>query len=118
MSGALEHRPARAGLITLARKMNGSGLNQGTSGNLSQRVEGGFLLTPSGMDYELLLPEDIVFMRLDGTWEGRREPSSEWRIHRDVFVSRPEVAASSMRIRCSARAWRACAGAFPASTTW
>jgi L-fuculose-phosphate aldolase len=43
------------------------------------------------MDYELLLPEDIVLMRLDGTWEGRREPSSEWRIHRDVYAARPEV---------------------------
>jgi len=82
---------AREAMIALARRMNAAGLNQGTSGNLSQRVEGGFLLTPSGMDYDALEPEDIVLMRLDGTHEGRREPSSEWRIHRDVLATRPEV---------------------------
>ncbi|MBM7112698.1 class II aldolase/adducin family protein [Archangium primigenium] len=81
----------REALVALARRMNVTGLNQGTSGNLSERVEGGFLLTPSGLDYDTLAPEDIVFMREDGTWEGRREPSSEWRIHRDVYATRPEV---------------------------
>ncbi|QRK13641.1 class II aldolase/adducin family protein [Archangium violaceum] len=80
-------------MISTARKMNASGLNQGTSGNLSQRVEGGFLLTPTGMDYDTLVPEDIVLMRLDGSHEGRREPSSEWRIHRDILAGRPEVGA-------------------------
>ncbi|ATB29613.1 class II aldolase/adducin family protein [Melittangium boletus] len=87
----LEHLAEREAMIALARRMNDSGLNQGTSGNLSQRVDGGFLITPSGMDYDALMPEDIVHMRLDGTSEGRREPSSEWRIHRDVLATRPEV---------------------------
>ena len=83
----------REELIATARRMNASGLNQGTSGNLSVRVEGGFLLTPTGMDYEALEPEDLVHMRLDGSHEGRRAPSSEWRIHRDVLATRPEVGA-------------------------
>jgi len=87
----LGHRAAREAMIALARRMNDSGLNQGTSGNLSHRVDEGFLITPSGMDYDALLPEDIVLMRLDGTSEGRREASSEWRIHRDVLATRPEV---------------------------
>lgn len=72
-------------------------LNPGTAGNLSVRVregdEEGYLITPSGMDYEQLEPEDIVFMRLDGTSEGRRKPSSEWRFHRDVYAGRPEAGA-------------------------
>jgi L-fuculose-phosphate aldolase len=83
----------REAMITTARRMNASGLNQGTSGNLSVRVEGGFLLTPSGMDYDALEPEDIVHVRMDGAPEGRREPSTEWRIHRDVLARRPEVGA-------------------------
>ncbi|WNG41267.1 class II aldolase [Archangium minus] len=87
------HLAQREAMIATARKMNASGLNQGTSGNLSQRVEGGFLLTPTGMDYDTLVPEDIVLMRFDGSHEGRREPSSEWRIHRDILASRPEVGA-------------------------
>lgn len=92
MSG-VEHLALRETMIATARRMNAAGLNQGTSGNLSQRVEGGLLLTPTGMDYESLQPEDIVFMRMDGSHEGRRRPSSEWRFHRDILASRPEAGA-------------------------
>ncbi|RKH63133.1 class II aldolase/adducin family protein [Corallococcus llansteffanensis] len=80
-------------MVATARRMNTSGLNQGTSGNLSQRVEGGFLLTPSGMNYETMTPEDLVLMRFDGTHDGHRKPSSEWQLHRDVLAARPEVGA-------------------------
>ena len=90
MSG-LEHLWQREAIIATARRMNGSGLNQGTSGNLSHRVDGGFLVTPTGMEYEALRPEDIVLMRFDGSHQGPRGPSSEWRFHRDIFASRPEV---------------------------
>lgn len=90
---AVEHRALREAMIATARRMNAVGLNQGTSGNLSQRVEGGFLLTPTGMDYDTLEPEDLVLMRMDGSHEGRRAPSSEWRIHRDILAKRPEVGA-------------------------
>jgi L-fuculose-phosphate aldolase len=80
-------------MVATARRMNTSGLNQGTSGNLSQRVEGGFLLTPSGMNYETMTPEDLVLMRFDGSHEGPRRPSTEWQLHRDLFQARPEVGA-------------------------
>ncbi len=90
---AVGHRALREAMIATARRMNTSGLNQGTSGNLSQRVEDGFLLTPTGMDYDTLVPEDLVLMRFDGSHEGRRAPSSEWRIHRDILATRPEVGA-------------------------
>lgn len=83
----------REALIATARRLNPSGLNQGTSGNLSQRVDEGFLITPTGMDYDVLQPEDLVLMRFDGSHEGLRLPSSEWRFHRDILASRPEVQA-------------------------
>nr|WP_255651413.1 MULTISPECIES: class II aldolase/adducin family protein [unclassified Corallococcus] len=78
-------------MVATSRRMNTSGLNQGTSGNLSQRVEGGFLLTPSGMNYETMTPEDLVLMRFDGSHEGHRKPSTEWQLHRDILQARPEV---------------------------
>ncbi|HEX8703611.1 MAG TPA: class II aldolase/adducin family protein [Myxococcaceae bacterium] len=87
----LEHLAQREAIIATGRRMNTSGLNQGTSGNLSHRVEGGFLVTPTGMEYEALRPEDLVLMRFDGSHEGPRRPSSEWRFHRDILASRPEV---------------------------
>ena len=64
---APDERALREEMIATGRRMNATGLNQGTSGNLSARVEGGFLLTPSGMDYDTLVPEDLVRMRMDGS---------------------------------------------------
>ncbi len=83
-------------LVATARQMTAAGLNRGTAGNLSVRVGGGragFLITPTGMDYEVLEADDIVFMHLDGRSEGRRKPSSEWRFHRDLYVGRTEAGA-------------------------
>jgi L-fuculose-phosphate aldolase len=82
---------ARQALIAAARRMNALGINQGKSGNLSQRTRGGFLVTPTGMAYDTLTPADIVPMRFDGTYRGKRLPSSEWRFHRDILAARPEV---------------------------
>ena len=87
----------RQQLITAARGMEPARLNRGTSGNLSVRAvengAAGFLITPSGMPYAALSPEDIVFMHHDGRPAGLREPSSEWRIHRDIYAARPEAQA-------------------------
>ena len=85
------HAELRRAMIETARAMSRSGLTQGTSGNLGHRVAGGFLVTPSGMDYDRLVPGDIVMMRSDGSHEGRRLPSSEWRFHRDILDARSEV---------------------------
>jgi L-fuculose-phosphate aldolase len=84
----------REKLIATAREMNRSGINQGTSGNLSLRHEDGMLITPSGVPYDKLDPADIVFVDCnDGSWEGARRPSSEWRIHRDVYQARDDAQA-------------------------
>ena len=91
MSAALAHAELRCAIIACARRMNEVGLNQGTSGNLGVRVDGGFLVTPTGMDYAALKPDDIVLMRFDGRHEGRRLPSSEWRFHRDILAARSDV---------------------------
>lgn len=83
----------RKQLIATALKMNSCGINHGASGNLSVRVEDGFLITPTGMEYDQMTPEDIVLMHLDGSYEGPRIPSSEWRFHRDLFATRSDVSA-------------------------
>jgi len=88
-----QDRATRVRLIEAARRMNASGINQGRSGNVSVRVEGGFLVTPTGVPYESLNPPDLVFMREDGQREGTYNPSSEWRLHRDIYVNRPEAGA-------------------------
>ncbi|WP_366555288.1 class II aldolase/adducin family protein [Aquibaculum sediminis] len=87
----MEERDQRQALIDACLDMNVSGLNQGTSGNVSLRWGEGLLITPSGLPYERLQPEDMVFLRFDGSHEGRHPPSSEWRFHRDILRARPEV---------------------------
>lgn len=87
----------RARIVETARAMNRLGVNQGASGNVSARLPGGdgLLLTPSGLDYDLMTPKDIVAMRWDGDWTARkgRKPTSEWRFHRDILEARPEFGA-------------------------
>ncbi len=89
--GPMTERELRAAIVATARRMNALGINQGRSGNLGARFEDGFLVTPSGLAYEETEPGDIVRVGMDGTPRGTRKPSSEWRIHRDVFAARPEV---------------------------
>jgi L-fuculose-phosphate aldolase len=88
---ALNHLALRQGIIDTCREMNASGLNQGTSGNVSHRIEGGMLITPTSLPYAEMQPEDVVEMSFDASYEGRRLPSSEWRFHRDILKNRPDV---------------------------
>ena len=78
-------------LLKTAQKLLVTGLNIGTSGNVSVRCEGGFLVTPSGMAVEDMTPDSMVKMQFDGSFEQSKIPSSEWRFHRDILASRAEI---------------------------
>lgn len=81
-------------LVLFGRKLSEKQLNQGTSGNLSLRVDGGFLVTPTAVAVDAMAPEDLVFMNLEGdVGSGGGRPSSEWRIHRDLYAARPDFGA-------------------------
>lgn len=80
----------RKQVIATALRTNGLGINRGKSGNVSARWKVGFLVTPSGLAYEKTRPSDIVFVDAAGRASGRREPSSEWRFHHDIYRARPE----------------------------
>ena len=91
----LDEQALRHQLVTVARRLNGSGLNQGTSGNLSARIEAGLLVTPSSLPYEQMEAGDLVALDLSGQplLKQQRRPSSEWRLHADVLSCRPEAMA-------------------------
>jgi L-fuculose-phosphate aldolase len=85
------HAELRRDVISTTLKMNALGINQGKSGNVSARIDAGFLITPTGIAYDKTKPEDIVEVRMDGGFSGNVLPSSEWRFHRDIYAARPEV---------------------------
>ena len=86
----MEHAEARQAMIDACLWMNEHKLNHGTSGNISVRAGDKFLLTPSGMDYEAIRPEDILEMDYEGGYVGDRVPSTEWRFHSQILAGRPE----------------------------
>jgi L-fuculose-phosphate aldolase len=89
----MDYQERRTQLIEIARRMTTAGLNQGTSGNLSLRVEEGFLITPSALPYDQCKTEDIVLMDSEGHSKGSRKPSTEWRFHRDIYLQRQDAGA-------------------------
>jgi L-fuculose-phosphate aldolase len=84
----------RQAVVTAVRKLAASGLNVGTAGNVSVRVDGGLLVTPSGVPAEELVEADIVALDVDGVpGPGQLVPTSEWRLHAAVMKARPDIAA-------------------------
>lgn len=87
----LQHAGLRREIIATCRRMTELGINHGTSGNVSVRIPDGLLITPSGMPYDRMEPEDIVRLDRNGSYDGRRVPSTEWRFHYDIMRHRPDI---------------------------
>ena len=81
-------------LLETAQRMAARGLAPGTSGNVSLRLDdGGMLITPSGVPYDELAREDLVEVDARGQSRSGRRPSSEWRLHRELYLGRRDAAA-------------------------
>lgn len=81
-----DDRGLRLRLVAVARRLSGLGMNQGKSGNMSVRADGGYLVTPSGRAYETLGVGDIALVDASDKAHGPHPPSSEWRLHRDIYA--------------------------------
>ena len=85
---------ARETVVAAMRELSATGLNRGTSGNVSLRFGGAMLITPSATPPAELTADLVAKMDLardDGAFAGPRPPSTEWRFHRDILRSRPEA---------------------------
>ena len=81
-------------LIEYGKKLVKAGLTKGTGGNLSifDRKNGHVAITPSGIDFFEIQPEDIVIIDVDGNViEGNRTPSSEWAMHVMPYKYRDDI---------------------------
>jgi L-fuculose-phosphate aldolase len=80
-------------------------LVQGTWGNISMRIDENFMLvTPSGLDYIRLTPNDMVKVNIHTLeYEGDIKPTSEKKIHAAILRDRPEinVAIHTHSVNCS-----------------
>jgi L-fuculose-phosphate aldolase len=84
----------RREIVAVSRALDAAGLMPNKSGNVSCRVPGGFLITPSGVPYGQLEAAQVVELTADGApVEGGLRPSSEWRMHGAIYAQRPEAAA-------------------------
>ncbi|WP_126428565.1 L-fuculose-phosphate aldolase [Brevibacillus marinus] len=86
----------REQIVEYGKKLVTHGLTKGRGGNLSifndeQQL---MAISPSGVDYFATEPEDVVVLDLQGNVvEGRREPSSEYPMHRILYQYRGDIRA-------------------------
>ena len=87
-------------IVRAVYELDKRGLNRGSSGNCSARInDTSFLITPSGIASAEVTSDLLVLVQLNTEsepalheWQGRTyRASSEWRFHRDIYRSRPDV---------------------------
>ena len=96
------HRATRANaqvrdeILYYCRESVRAGLNFNTQGNISVRLDGSdaIVITPSGVRYDLMTPDDLVVVDPDGrVLEGTLLPSTELPVHLAHYRRRPDVQA-------------------------
>lgn len=89
-----DHLELRKQLIAACLRLEQAGYIIGTYGNLSVRVAGGLIITPSRMHYASMTPIDLVRVTNSGeVVDSLRLPSSELEVHRQIYLRRPDVGA-------------------------
>ena len=86
----MEYLELRSKIIDTRRRLRSAGYVFGTWGNAGVRLDdGNILITPSRVDYDELLPEDLPVLAPDGSIvSGSRLPTSEREIHRGILNAR------------------------------
>jgi len=106
----------RKQVIDIAGQALQSGLIMRTMGNFSIRdPETGYVcITPSGMDYSVVKPEDIIVMNTERiVIDGSRKPSIESGMHCLAYQKRPDVCGVCHTHSCYATAWACVEEPFP-----
>jgi L-fuculose-phosphate aldolase len=79
---------ARAELVSYSARLLDDGLAVGSAGNMSVRSGDLVAITPSGISYAEMRPDDVCLVTLDGTEEQNAEtPSSETPMHLAIYAA-------------------------------
>jgi len=75
------------------KKLLKEGYVSGTWGNISFRIDDKLMaITPSGREYETMVPDDIVIVNyFDHSYEGGIKPSSEFKLHTEIYRTRKNI---------------------------
>jgi L-fuculose-phosphate aldolase len=71
--------------------MAAAGLVRGTEGNASARAGELVAVSPTGLPYATMRPEEVALVTLEGELVEGREPSVELPMHLAVLAARPDV---------------------------
>jgi L-fuculose-phosphate aldolase len=96
MEAFMELENERKTVVRFGLKMVTSGLTTGTGGNLSvvDRNRGTVAISPSGIEYAVLQPRDVVLTDMQGrVIDGEGKPSSELGFHLSLYHRRKDVQA-------------------------
>lgn len=84
----------REKIVEYGKRLVISKLTKGTGGNLSvyNREKKLFCISPTGIDYFDIRPEDVVVLDLEGNIvDGDKKPSSEVEMHRIFYAKRQDI---------------------------
>lgn len=106
---SLKHQIARKEIIDACLTILQSQLVIGTWGNISVRIIGEELaaITPTGVEYNKLIPENIPIVDMQGNIiDGNMKPSSELPLHLEIYKNRPDINAivHTHSVHCTAMA--------------
>ncbi len=114
----LSENQARIQLAKLHAQLWDAGLVVWSGGNISQRIEGGFLIKPSGLSYDELTPESMVLCDLDGNAkDDSLTPSSDTAAHAYVYRNMESVGGVVHTHSNYACGWAAAGRAIPCVLT-
>jgi L-fuculose-phosphate aldolase len=96
-SGRDERIPSvteRDAIAQVCKRMVADRLVVGTAGNVSARMRDKVAVTPTGVAYDALRPEDVGVHAMDGTAvDAPLAPTSELPLHLAIYAARPDVGA-------------------------
>ncbi len=89
----MKYQEAREQVYATVIKSVKNGLIRLSAGNISARTPDGLVaITPSGIAYDVLKPEEIAIVDVQGNWvDAPKEPSSETPMHTAIYRGLPHV---------------------------
>ncbi|MDE1167099.1 MAG: aldolase [Pseudomonas sp.] len=86
-----DEKALREEICDVGRLLYGRGYTVGSAGNISARLDDGWLITPTDACLGRLVPEQIAKVNLAGEWICGDKPSKTLALHRQVYDRNPEV---------------------------